>query len=93
MAIKKEDHTTEIKKLLDAGKIVIGTERTVKNLKAGHAKKVFLSKNCSDDMREDITRYAALNGVEVVSLEQSSDELGAMCRRPFGIAVLSVAKE
>ncbi len=73
MATKTEtDVTSDIKRLLDAGKLVLGTERTVKNLKSGNAKKVFLAKNCSAGTREDITRYAGVDNIEVVSLELTS---------------------
>ena len=83
-------NVAEIKKLLDAGKLVVGGERTMKLLKTGHAKHVYLSKNCGSDVCEDVKRYADLSKIEVSQLEISSEELGAMCRKPFGIAVLSV---
>jgi large subunit ribosomal protein L30e len=86
-------HTTDIKKLLDAGKLVIGGERTLKLLKQGHAKHVYLSKNCNADMCGDVKRYAQMSGTEVSQLNESSEELGALCRRPFGISIISVAKE
>lgn len=87
------DDGSEIKKLLDAGKLVVGTDRTLKLLKNGTAKKVFLSKNVAQATHADIERYAKLGGVEVVHAPFTSDEFGALCRRPFGISVLSVAKE
>ncbi|MBI4145495.1 ribosomal L7Ae/L30e/S12e/Gadd45 family protein [Candidatus Woesearchaeota archaeon] len=90
---KPSDESGEIKKLLDAGKLVVGTDRTMKHLKNGSAKKVFLSKNVSQETHADVERYARLGGVDVVHAQLTSDEFGALCRRPFGISVLSVAKE
>ena len=84
------DIATEIKKLLDAGSLVIGGERTLKNMKNGKVKKVFLSKNCNNNVCDDIKRYAELSKVEISELDMSSDELGAICRKPFGISVISV---
>jgi large subunit ribosomal protein L30e len=84
---------TDIKKLLDADKLVIGGERTMKLLKTGKAKHIYLSKNCNNVVCDDVKRYATLSGIEVTSLDIASDELGAMCRKPFGISVLSVARE
>ena len=86
-------NVAEIKKLLETGKLIVGGERTMKLLKAGGAKHVYLSKNCSSDVCEDVKRYADLGSIEVTLLDISSDELGALCRKPFGISVLSVSKE
>lgn len=86
------DDAGEIKKLLEAGKLVIGGERTLKNLKTGTAQKIFISKNCNDEVCEDIKRHAGLSNTEVAELSMTSDELGAICRKPFAISVLSVAK-
>lgn len=87
------NNETEIKKLLEAGKLVIGGERTLTNIKTGKAKKVFLSKNCNDEVCESIRRYVGLGNAELVELDLSSDELGAICRKTFGISVLSVSAE
>jgi len=86
-------NVSEIKKLLDAGKLVVGGERTMKLLKTGSAKHVYLAKNCGAGVCDDVKRYAGLASIEVTSLDISSEELGALCRKPFGISVLSVAKE
>ena len=90
---KTTNVVTDIKKLLDAGKLVIGGERTMKLLKTGKAKHVYLSKNCSSEVCEDVKRYAGLGGIEVTSLDVASEELGALCRKPFGISIISVARE
>ena len=84
---------TELKKLADAGKLVLGTARTLKQLKTGKAQKVYLAKNCSKTAREDVQHYASLGRVEVTELEMLGDELGAACRKQFSITVLSIAKE
>lgn len=83
---------TEIKKALKEGKAIIGTSRTIKNLKLGKVSKVFLTSNCPDDVKKDIKYYSKLAKVEVVRLKQPNDELGALCKKPFSISVLSIAK-
>ncbi len=74
--------------LLDAlkkGKIVIGTEVTLKALKNGKAKSVFLAKNCPEDLRKQIKKYCDISGVELNELDQTNEELGSTCKKPFSI--------
>jgi len=83
----------EIKKLMNEEKCIIGAEQTLKNLKLGKLSKVFVTSNCQDTMKDDITYYAELSGTEVVMLDIPNDELGTICRKPFSISLLSVKKE
>lgn len=83
----------EIKTALKTkGKVVIGTARTIKNLKLGRLEKVFLTSNCPKSVKEDIKYYAKLSNAKVVQLKQPNDELGIICRKPFAISVLSITK-
>lgn len=82
----------EIKKALKNKKIIIGTERTIKNLRLGKISKVFLTSNCPEDVKKNIKYYSKLAKVEVIQLKQPNDELGALCKKPFSISVLSVIK-
>jgi large subunit ribosomal protein L30e len=87
------DAIAEIKKALKTkGKAVIGTARTIKKLKLGKVEKVYLTSNCPDEVKEDIKYYAKLSGAKVVQLKQPNDELGIVCKKPFAISVLSIAK-
>ncbi len=80
----------EISEALEGDKVIIGTERTLKALKKGELKKVFLSSNTSSEVIEDVEKFAQLSGVEVVRLEHPNDELGALCKKPFSISVLGL---
>ena len=44
----KKVTTTEIKKLLKAGNVLLGTERTLKSLRLGRIEKVLLSSNVNE---------------------------------------------
>ena len=83
---------TEIKKALEAGKVIIGTDRTLKYLKLGKLKKVFMSTNCPKRVKDDIEHYGKMAKVDVVSLEQPNDELGVICKKQYSISVLSLPK-
>ena len=88
----KKITSAEIKKLLKTGNLIIGTERTVKNLKLGRVQKVILSSNCPANVEKDITYYSGLNSTEVYRLDYPNDELGVICKKPFSISVLALLK-
>ncbi len=79
----------DIKKAIKEKKIIIGADITLKKLRIGKLKKIYLASNCRKDTREDIIHYAKLNNVEVINLEKTNEELGILCKKPFSISVLS----
>ncbi len=66
-------------------KLVIGTESTLKALKKGKAKEVFLAKNCPENLREQIKKYCEISGAKLNELDQTNEELGATCKKSFSI--------
>lgn len=87
------DEIQKIEKLLKAKQLIIGSERTIKNLKLGKIETIYLAKNCPNNIKADIKYYSGLSSVNVVELEQNNEELGTICKKPFFISVLSVAKK
>jgi len=75
----------KLKKALKEEKIIYGIDNTIKNLKLGKTKSVFLAKNCPVEIREEIKKYK----IEVIELDESSDEIALICKRPHQIIVLS----
>ncbi len=86
------DGIEDIKKLIKAGKAIVGREETIKSLKLSKLSKVYLAANCPEGVKADVHYYAGLSGAEVVQLMIPNDELGTICRKPFVISVLSVPK-
>ena len=82
----------EIKKLLKTDKLVIGTERTIKQLKLGKLAKVYLAANCAAALEEDVNHYSKIAGVPVVKLTMPNDELGVICKKQYLISVIGIAK-
>ena len=78
----------ELKKALKEKTITFGTEKTLKMLRNGKAKKIFLSSNCPEAITETIEYYAKLNNIDVVKLKIPNDEIGLTCKKQFGISVL-----
>ncbi len=78
----------DLKKAVKEENLVFGTERTLKMIRNRKAKKVFLSSNCDEKVREDIKRYCKLSGVEIDELKENNEEVGIICKKPFSISVL-----
>jgi len=82
----------EIRKLLKSKSLIIGTERTVKNLKIGKVSRAYVSSNCPDSVKDDLKYYGGLSQTPIIELEQTNEEIGTLCKKPFLISVLSVLK-
>jgi large subunit ribosomal protein L30e len=83
----------EIKKNLDNDNLIIGYDKTLKNLKLGKISKVYLSVNCPDEIKEDVKRYANINKTDVEILKKNNEDLGVLCKKPFSISVLSIVSK
>ena len=84
---------TEIKDNVKSGKLVVGTERCLKLLKANQLAKVFVSSNCPEDVRSDINHYSSLTTAQIIELSGiPNEELGVLCKKPFPISVLGLMK-
>lgn len=81
---------TDVKAVVAKEKgIVFGTEKTLKNIKAGKTKKVLIASDCLSDTKETLMRYAKIARAEVEQLKIPSEEIGMICKKPFPISVLS----
>ena len=84
------DELSLLKKSLNEGKVVKGSDEVLKLLRQGKIKKIYLASNAPEKVVEDINNLTKLNKVVVVKLKKPSDELGVFCKKPFSIAVLGV---
>lgn len=90
---KTNDINEELRKLVASAKVILGTKRTLKELKAGKISKVYLAKNVKEETKNDFENYAKITQVELIELESRNDELGVICRKPFSIAVIGELKQ
>ena len=84
--------TTEIRKAIDDGKAILGAKRTMKLLRQGKLKQVYLTSNVSDHVRDDIEHLCTISNVQIDTIEMTNKELGVLCKRPFVVSVLSVTQ-
>lgn len=82
----------ELKKIIKKGNLVIGTELSIKKLKTGAIEKLFYTHNCPAKLKAEIEHYSKINKTEIEELEVNNEELGVLCKKPFSITVLGLAK-
>ncbi|MBS3156310.1 ribosomal L7Ae/L30e/S12e/Gadd45 family protein [Candidatus Woesearchaeota archaeon] len=79
----------DLREALKEGKIVVGTEKTLKKLKKGEVKNVYISSNCPEEVRGDIEHYCKVFNAKLNKVKETNEELGVICKKPFSISVLS----
>ncbi len=84
------DVTAAIKRIIETGKVDIGTEKTLNNLKHGKAKAVVISSNCPESIRNDIDSYSKISDTPVIGFPGTSLQLGEACGKPFLVSALSI---
>jgi len=84
--------STELRKLVKSKNLVIGTQRTINNLKQGKVEKVIISSNCPEKIINDLNYYADLSKAKTIKTSYPNEELGVICKKPFSISVLSILK-
>ncbi|MCQ8898483.1 MAG: 50S ribosomal protein L30e [Hadesarchaea archaeon] len=80
----------EIRKAVESGKVVLGTDRSLKLLRAGKVKMVLLASNCPEEVRREVEHLSRLFGVPLLRYSGSSWELGEAAGKPFAVNVFSV---
>jgi large subunit ribosomal protein L30e len=83
----------EIRKLINEGKTILGSKVVIKKLKNGLIEKIFLSKNCKENLKEDIEKFAKVSSVEIINVDMTNEELGTFCKKPFHVSVVGVKKQ
>jgi large subunit ribosomal protein L30e len=82
----------DLKKYLKSEKLVLGTQRVLKNLKTSKLQKVFVSANCPSNVLEDLHKYSKVSKTELVKLDVPNNELGVLCKKPFAVSVIGLLK-
>lgn len=82
----------EIRKVLGSEKLILGKEKTMKELRKGNLVKVFIASNLDAQTKKDLEYYKEINDFELVDANMTNEELGTLCRKPFSVAVLGLLK-
>lgn len=82
----------ELRKALKEKKLKMGIKETLKLMKKGKVKEVFVSSNCQEDLLAQIKRYCKISGCKLHELKENNKELGVICKKPFSISVCCYEK-
>lgn len=80
----------EIRKAVETGKVIFGTEKAIQAVKNGDAKLIIVASNAPQKTREDIQYFVNLSGIHTYDYEGTGMELGTACGKPFIISVIAV---
>ena len=83
---------SEISKAIEGEKAIIGKEQTLKKMRQGKIKKVFLAKNTPPELRREIEIVGKAEGSEVVPLDIKSDQLGIIAGKKFNILIIGILR-
>ena len=84
------DINLEIRRAVTTGKVVLGTERTLKSLRAKKAELIVVASNCPADVLVDLERYAKSSGTTLYRYPSSNAELGTASGKPFSVNAMAV---
>ena len=87
------DLLNEVRAAIKEKDVVIGTDETMKLLRKGKVKKVYLASNVGNSVRQDIQHYGAIGQVPILDLDITNEQLGTLCKKPFSISVISIRAE
>ena len=84
------DINREISQAVNTGRVILGSNQSVKAIKLGQAKLVVLASNCPDTVRADVKHYAKLANIPVYDYEGDSPALALACGKPFLVSVVAI---
>jgi ribosomal protein L30E len=87
------DETDKLLKAAKESKLIVGFNETLKAVKLGNAKEVFMTKSCSEAMKRQLKEAADLSKVSVSELPITSEALSAQLKKPFNITVAAIASK
>ena len=79
----------QLKKALKEEKCTFGLNETMKKIRWGKAKTVFLAHDCNAKVKEKILQYKKIENIQVIELEINGAEIGALSKKQFSISIVS----
>jgi len=76
-----------LKEDLKKKKPILGLEFTLKKIRNQKVSKVYVASNSNE--KEQLSILGKTMGIDVVILDETSKELGVLCKKPFNVSVLS----
>jgi large subunit ribosomal protein L30e len=84
------DIAREIRKAIDTGKVILGTDKSLVALKSGEAKLIIYAANSKRESIEDLKHYASLADVPLREYKGTGVDLGMVCGKPFIVSMITI---
>jgi large subunit ribosomal protein L30e len=86
------DVNRELKKVVDSGKVLIGSKETIKALRRKEAKLILYASNCPEEIKRVFTERDEKGNGDLTIYDYPADsfELGLACGKPYPIASLCI---
>lgn len=72
------------------GKILFGSNATIKSAMSGKVRLIIIASNCPEDKREKIEYYCKLSSIPIITYPGSSLDLGSVCGKRFSVSALAI---
>jgi large subunit ribosomal protein L30e len=86
------DIAQEIRRAVETGEVLIGTEECLNALKNKNVKLIICANNILKETIKDIEYYCKLLDIPLYKFEGSSVEMGTVIGKPYVISALAVIK-
>mmetsp|Transcript_158 Transcript_158/g.128 ORF Transcript_158/g.128 Transcript_158/m.128 type:complete len:105 (-) Transcript_158:201-515(-) len=86
----QESITSKLALVMRSGKAVLGTKTTLKSIRTGKAKLVFISNNCPPLRKSLIQYYAMLAKIKTYLFPGNNNDLGTACGKFHAVSCLSI---
>ncbi len=87
------DLARSIRMAVDTGKVVIGSQLSIKQVLTGSPKLVVVSSNCPTSVKMDFDNYCKKASVPILVYSGTSLELGTLCGKPFPISSMAIIEQ
>lgn len=86
-----EEFKEFIKKNLNSNKIILGSNKVLKLIRAGKIKKVYIASNCREDIKRELEQLSKVGNFELIELKKlSNKDVGILCRRQHNVSVVGI---
>lgn len=86
----QEGINSKIALVMKSGKSVLGFKSTMKAIRSGKAKLVFISSNCPTIRKSQVQYYAMLGHVKIYLFSGNNAALGTTCGKLFNVSTFAV---
>lgn len=84
--------TIELRKAMDAKKVLIGKKSVLDAVERKKATHVYYAKNTPESIKGPLSIRAGMTGVECTALELTNREFGTLLKRPYSVTIIALIK-